>query len=345
MTTIHSVTQNIKETALQEEYWVEKSNNLILSTFIGYSATALKLLDVYLSKINARDKSTKVVRFTKQEFCRLVGMHEKSKTSEISNALDCLQKSQVTFPDRYQGMDGIKKSILFPNAGIYLDKKTGKQVITLECNAVLEDLFFDVRNQGYTKYLLKNMLGLKSSQGMLLYNRLKLESFGKTEWGADLAELKSTMGMTSDQDKDMRHFRRTLDRCCGEINQETDIDVSYELIREGTNKRKIGGFRFHIGSKGHKENIPAETEKKSWREDSYDFWGEAMNNEFSKDQVKAIVTWMLKDFQKEYPDSTKRELAIYDYLHSLYTEVCANKEVKNRYAYIKSVVKKQYAQS
>ena len=48
---------------------IEKSRPLVWAKFRDYTAGELRLLEVYLSRINPRDPETSAVRFTLKEYC------------------------------------------------------------------------------------------------------------------------------------------------------------------------------------------------------------------------------------------------------------------------------------
>ena len=53
---------------LDEKYIVEKSKALVWAQFQDYSPGELKILDTYLSRIDARNPDSSLVTFTKKEY-------------------------------------------------------------------------------------------------------------------------------------------------------------------------------------------------------------------------------------------------------------------------------------
>lgn len=318
--------------ALSEDFWVEKSNALVLAQYIDYDVTALRILDVYLSKINARDENTKTVDFTKQEFCRLMNLHPKTKTKAIVDALNTLQTSKVAFPRKEEGKEGIQIAVLFPNSFTYYEEKTGDLHISLECNDSVRDRFFNVENGGYIRYLIKNITQMNSAYSMRLYNRFKFQYYAENPWTVNISELKKAMGMSEKENKDMRNFRKVIDRCISEINRHTDTEAAYELLRKGST---VTGFVFTITEKADPAAavIPAEDvqQQPNRYEKCISFLRGAVDNEFTSEQVTVLTTYL----ERYYDISPEmNELEIYNMLRMIYEEVRADKRIKDRYAYV-----------
>ena len=58
---------------------VEKSKALVWAKFTDYTAGELRLLEVYLSRINPRDPESSNVSFTLAEYCKLLDLKLNSK--------------------------------------------------------------------------------------------------------------------------------------------------------------------------------------------------------------------------------------------------------------------------
>ena len=57
---------------LDPKYWVQKSDPLVLMRSVPFSLGELKILDTYISRINAADNSRRTVVFTKEEYESLI---------------------------------------------------------------------------------------------------------------------------------------------------------------------------------------------------------------------------------------------------------------------------------
>ena len=208
---------------LDENYIVEKSKALVWADMASYNFAQLRFLDVYLSKINARNPEHCKVVFTKTEYCDLAGIDERINTKYLDESLNKLMQSVVTFPIK----EGFKKNTLFSEAICQKDPKTGRTIISIECNNKVKDLFFNISEDGYIRYKLKNMLALSTGGAIILYNILKDAEFrGKIT--IDLAELKKRMAVKNGCYPEFKDFnKRILKPAVESINEHTDIRVEY----------------------------------------------------------------------------------------------------------------------
>lgn len=65
-----------EENTLNAGHLVEKSKKLVWAKFQDWGAGELRLLDVYLSRINAREPDSSNVRFTLKEYADLIGVSD-----------------------------------------------------------------------------------------------------------------------------------------------------------------------------------------------------------------------------------------------------------------------------
>ena len=59
---------------LDPKYWVQKSDPLVLMRSVPFTLGELKILDTYISRINAADDTRRTVIFTKEEYEELMGL-------------------------------------------------------------------------------------------------------------------------------------------------------------------------------------------------------------------------------------------------------------------------------
>jgi plasmid replication initiation protein len=93
----------------------------------------------------------------------------------------------------------------------------------------------------YSKYLLENTSKMKSIHSIRLFRLLnKWKKQGSITW--KLKEFKRLMGIEEDSYTDVRSLRRdVIDKAVGDINRLTDLQVKWEVVKDG---RKIVGFWF-----------------------------------------------------------------------------------------------------
>ena len=152
-------------------------------------------------------------------------------------------------------------------------KKTGKtgivrsrwvsRVFYVDTLAILEITFApDVvplitrLEEHFTSYQLKQVSQLTSKYAIRLYELLiAWREVGKTPQ-IDLAEFRQKIGVEAKEYERMHHFKaRVLEPSIKQINEHTDITVTYEQHKKG---RAISGFSFRFKQKPQTKKIQAD---------------------------------------------------------------------------------------
>lgn len=249
-----------------ENYQVSKSKELLALSELNLSLNELKLLDIYLSRIDPRSikqiekkateklsdktltknevkeilkerdqliESAATVKFKREEYCKLLEIpSQKIRDSQLNKYIQHLIETSVILPngDRYE------IPLLF-SSGSY-DKR--KKEITLTSNVFsqeIKELFFDVGNYRYIKYRLKNTARLTSLYSFKLYLYL-LENQFRGTWNIELEEFRlNILECTSDYYKEFKWLNKEiLKKIQKEINEKTNLTFEYTPLREGTRK-------------------------------------------------------------------------------------------------------------
>ncbi|MCO8071763.1 replication initiation protein RepM [Acinetobacter lwoffii] len=106
--------------------------------------------------------------------------------------------------------------------------------------------------QHFTSYQLKQVSQLTSKYAIRLYEMLiAWRNVGKCSF--ELINLRDSLGIASDEYRQMGHFKsRVLDASIAQINEYTDIKVTYEQQKNG---RTISGFTFKLKPKQVQQEI------------------------------------------------------------------------------------------
>lgn len=165
------------------------------------------------------------------------------------NAYILMKQSEETlFNRRFTYFDNEKKPIKsrWLQDVRYLDDEGAIEVcftrLVVECITRL-----DGAEQFFTQYLLSQTANLKSVYAVRLYELLiQWKTAGKTPL-FELSLFRGQMGLNDDEYKIMGNFKlRVLDLAVNEINEKTDLTVSYTQEKKG---RVIHGFKFVIKQK------------------------------------------------------------------------------------------------
>lgn len=223
---------------LDQRYWVQKSDPLVLMRSVPFSLGELKVLDTYISRINAADDSRTTVTFTKDEYEKLMGI-SKINAEVLKKHAEGLLGKIVTLemPNK-----SFLKFVLFTAAYYHLDDY-GVPVIELSCSSQAKDLFFCIGKYHYFKYALENVINLTHKASYLLYIYV-LHNRYRGEWELSLDELRNDVLDCKEQEsyQEYKIFKnRVFDPAVKEVNKKTDCHFEYEAIRRG---RKVAQIKF-----------------------------------------------------------------------------------------------------
>lgn len=292
---------------LDPKYWVQKSDPLVLMRSVPFSLGELKILDTYISRINAADESRTTVIFTKEEYEELMGL-----TSANYRALEKHTKGMLgKVVELEMPNEEYLQFVLFEQAR-YRKDEYGKPIIELTCTRTAKDLFFCIGKYHYFSYALENVIKLTRKASYLLYIYIRLNRY-RGEWDIDLDELRDSVLDCKGQESYLafKEFRRAvLDPAVKEVNKKTDCHFAYEAIKRG---RKVAKIKFIYQSQDQIEgqtsffdeplDVPllsdqSEDEEEKWIK----FYGserlailaEGCNYEFGKEDMEQIAAVLVR---------------------------------------------------
>ena len=281
---------------LDQRYWVQKSDPLVLMRSVPFSLGELKVLDTYISRINAAEDSRTTVIFTKDEYEELMGI-SKINAEDLKKHAEGLLRKIVTLemPDK-----SFLKFVLFTAAYYHLDD-CGVPIIELSCSPQAKDLFFCIGKYHYFKYALENVINLTHKASYLLYIYV-LHNRYRGEWELSLDELRDTVLDCKGQEsyQEYKIFKnRVLDTAVKEVNKKTDCHFAYEPIKRG---RKVVKIKFIYHSKDSQVDGQLTFSDMEENDTEVDYGSElanllgsaALNDEFSPEQVRVLQDLVLK---------------------------------------------------
>lgn len=225
-------------------YMVVKGNDLIQKNRFELSLTEQKTVAYICSMIQPMQKSESGFQleyeFNIREYCKICDIAYDSGKN-YTFVKDTLKK----LSDRSMWLTfGDEEVLCRWLAKVKTNKRSGIAHIKLD-----EDLapyLFDLKQQ-FTQYQLYNVLGMKSAFSVRIYELMKSYSFRHTIT-FEIEELKKLL-MVEDVKSYNRFpdFRRfVLEKAQSEINELTDINMSFEPIKTG---RKVTSIKFIIEEK------------------------------------------------------------------------------------------------
>ena len=316
-----------------------RANNLTLQE--------LRFFSIYLSKINPRDTSTRIVRFKLSEFQKIMNFKE-LKISQIKAATNSLLKKIVDVPLEKGGYDSFQ---LFKKCRVSLDND--EWYIDIMPYKRRNDIFKDK----YFKYELWNALRLKSANQIRMYEILKqYETIGKREIRVD--DLQQLLGTNYPR---WNNFKaKVLDPCQQALKQFTDICYTYERGKTGQGGKWLT-IIFHISKNTEysnqmslfeldlqnyidldalKEPKPEKTIEPDSELGDLGFYSSACNDEFTTAQMESIM--QIVNQIKLPPHEYGASIAKYHFLlehYSRFKAVAESTDIKNRYSYFYTMIK------
>lgn len=228
---------------------IEKSKDLIWANFKGWSPAELRLLEVYLSRINPREPDSDVVTFTMKEYGDFLGLSH-LQYEQMKKVTEKLLSRNLSFEriDK-RGRKSYTVMSVFDVSNADPDEETGQYTIHLKCGTTIKPLFFDIVDRKYIKYRLQNTINMKSQYSITLYSILLDNRGNPRGWSPTIEELRGQLGVTSDWYKSFRPFRQDiLDPAVKEINEVSNLHVDYT---KGLTGRKVTSIHFVVKLKSN----------------------------------------------------------------------------------------------
>lgn len=344
---------------ISDNHLVEKSKSIVWAKFKDYTAGELRLLEVYLSRINPRDPESSLVKFTFSEYREFLGL-KKLDVRNIKPQIRHFLGNVVFIPiDKDKGT--FNAYTLFTSASVDLDPETNAYVITIGCNPELRPVFFNIAESGYVRYRLKYTAKMKSQYSIQLYAILRdWLTAGKNPHEIGLKRLREQLGIDEKLYPEYKDFKkRVLLVAEKEINEVSDLTVSFAPVLVG---RKAVAVSFRVKLKSQEKRLEAdfkdvspqtannltESEKavKKPRSAPYeDIEWESIAPELERASCISIAKMVAKRLKSEYPQikQSKRKAAVVDTMQGAYKDVLEGREPfpDNPAGYLYSVLNRE----
>lgn len=296
-----------------ENSLVVKSNDLIQARY-QLSLNEQKIILYAVSKLDRNKENFNILNLDIRDFFKLLGT-TKERYTEIREVVRDLRKKEVIInTDEGEIIAGWLSSIYY---------KKNKGIIELEFSKKLVPYLLQLKEK-FTRYQIKNILYLSNKHSIRIYELLKqYEPIGKRTFTVD--ELKEIL-MLGEQYQRFYDFERyVLKPTMEEINEYTDIKISYDKIKKG---RSINSIRYKI------EPLKI-CEYKEYLEENYNikdmkYQAGLQEENFNAEQFIKIYEVATNKMQDEY----ESEIDILSYININYKEMIKKKNIRNRYSYL-----------
>jgi plasmid replication initiation protein len=226
------------ELELVRDYKVVKHNNLIQRSRYELSTQEQKIILYLITKIKPEDTEFELYEFSIKDFCETCGIDDTSgkNYSDLKKTIETLADKSIWIT-LANGYETIIRWIERP----YINCKSG--IIKIKLDELMRPYLLQLQKH-FTAYELYYTLAMRGKYSIRIYELLKsYENLHERTF--ELEELKK---MLSAEKYDMyKDFRvKVLDTAISEINDFTDINVTYTIEKAG---RKVDKINFKIKTK------------------------------------------------------------------------------------------------
>ena len=327
---------------------VEKKNVLNEIRSNNMTLQELRFFSIYLSKINARDINTRVVRFPLSDFQKIMELG-RMNIQHIKQTTDNLLMNIVHLPNEKGGYTSFQ---LFKECTVSQDDY-GEWYVEIDSHDKALPLMFDFKSKYFT-YELWNALRLKSANQVRMYEILKqYQNTGKRE--INVIELRELLGIAPDEYPRWDNFKRkVIDSCQQALEESTDIKFTYERGKTGTggkwltiifciekNNTYIDQLTLDEFIDMQQSNVSEENEV-SFQNEKLEFLADACNNEFNETEMTVLNDLIVK----LYPFGTS-ETEKYSFLYRKYNELNIRaarsdlEPIKSRFGWLKNSLQRE----
>ena len=239
--------RNNKELVIQDNELIESPRNLTLQE--------QKLFLFIISKIsNLEIDERTICRIKVDEFAKAIEInHSSDPYRDIRKIVKSLQQRVVTLYSIKNGHETITDITIVTYAKYAINEGYAE----IQLNPKLFPYLIGLQNR-FTQYELSNVSSLSSSYAIRIYELLKqYEMIGKRAFSID--DIRKKLKIDDDTYKKFSDFRiRVIEIATREINEKTDIKVSYKFRKTG---RQITDVYFTIKSNSTIKEYKNETSK------------------------------------------------------------------------------------
>jgi len=361
---------------LKQNHIIQKRNVLNEIRSNSMTLQELRFFSIYLSKINASDINTRVVRFPMDDFKAIMelGRIDIGYMKTVTNGLLSKVVNVPTDRGGYIGFQLFKECEVDQN-------DNGEWYVEIDAHDKALPLMFEFKNKYFT-YQLWNALRLKSSNQLRMYEILKqYQTIGSRI--LTIEDLKSLLGIGKDEyNGRWNNFKKyVLDACQQALEEYTDIKFTYEPYGKKGKGGKILKLIFFIEKNENYtdqltlntfieekkiESVSAHFDKiepnKYFSGDSDDdvdssgenyfqkeicpFLTEACQREYNQAEIQVLYNLIIKIIpysigKGKGKGKEKYIMDVYDYLKRKYDELnmrAGRTEIKNRFGYLKKLI-------
>ena len=296
--------------------FIVKSNQLIESSY-KLTTQEQRIILLMASMIKSGDKDFHRYQIKIKDFIDIIGVKDQSKYPEVKKITKSLLEKVLIIKKA-----GSELQIGWLCSAEYFD---GKGYIQLKFDPELKPYLLKLK-EFFTKYQLKNIIQLKRSYSIRIYELLKqYEKIGERDF--NLEELKKILGIKPDTYKLYGDFKRKiLKPAQKELKQQTDIRFDFKEKKVG---RKVIGLIFLIQSNKAQQQKQDDLKQQTADKELY----QKLQDYFCLSPIQ------IQEVLKEYDKNPERILDNLAYVENKYQKG----EVENIGAYTLKAIHENYS--
>ena len=244
-----------------------KKADVVIKARYKLNPLSLKFITALIAGLKRGDDVNELYQFKVKDFKELTGLKRKDLYWAVKEALKELLEKPLYIP---KGKDENDNSFLMLNWVASAEYKEGEGIVEFEISNKLRPFLLEAQKK-FLKYKLENILSLRSSYSIRMYEILKdwfemYSRYGnKAEKIIPLDELRQMLEIPKSYIYGMLK-KRILEKAKAELVEHTDVVFDYKEIKTG---RKVTHLHFYIRENPNKalqiENSLQERNLKSLR--------------------------------------------------------------------------------
>ena len=325
-----------------EKLTVQKSTPLQSLAQSELTLSELKILDVYLSRIDSHDPEKRTVQIDKGELESVLGVTRIPKKELLKRLKHLFQAVEVKDETKPKGF---KLVSLFEEADADPDE-TGLWTVTLTCTPSAREYIFNIENLGYLRYRLKNIVELKSRYSYILFMYLENNRFRKS-WEIKLDDLKELLKCEANRYNQFKFFNaEILGKCHKELNEKTDCRFEYEPIKRN---RTVIAVRFTMQTaKAMANEVPEVQELPKTEDQNRPLWECALKEwKLQQEKLDELAALLVTIPANVLPQADDIEQAKYKYIALKVATIKSRsqeKRITNRFRYLITMIQNELSE-
>lgn len=219
------------KTDVAREYKIIKANELIQKSRFSLSTQEQKIILYVISRIKPTDTELVEQTFSILDFCKICGLDSDNGANYkyIKNTLKGLRDKSI-----WVTLDDGSESTLAWISKVTMSKQSG--IVKIKLQDDMKPYLLQLQEK-FTQYELIYTLAMKSQYSIRLYELLKSYQW-KKKHTFNIDDLKKILD--AENYINFKDFRvKVLEIALREISTYSDIEVSYEIIKEGKKYSKL----------------------------------------------------------------------------------------------------------